>query len=170
MRKLDPPPWRESGQNEYLMVRAWVSTSTGWLDLNNHNGFEIDGDSLGNRQVTHRRQEVSSPYLPGSWVVNSVPEMVTETVGVWVRGSSHAEMYFRLAALQDAFTQPTFFMSWQVEDHQETWVCNLSDYSINTQREFLHSRTARFVAQVPRYPYAPQEQVIPSESLQPQQF
>lgn len=163
----DPMPWKGEPSSD-LLVRARVSTSQGWLDVNDHYGYELEADTLNNRQVSHRKQEVQHPYVPGTFVVSSVAENVTETVSIWVRGQSHYEMGQRIAALEDAFSQLQYYMEWIVENHLTTWFCQVADYQINTQREYRHARVAKFVAQVPRYPTVMQSaEVIPGTMASP---
>lgn len=162
-----PNVWKGEPTDD-LIIRCRITTPDGWMDLNNHDSYELEAESLGNRQVTHRKQEASNPYVPGTWVVSAVPDNVVETVSLWVRGQNHYELSQRVMALEDAFSQLQFYMQWSVEDRLMTWFCQVADYQINTQREFQHATMAKFVAQVPRYPALMENtEVIPGTMASP---
>ena len=161
----DIKPWDDSGSDTPLIVRASVSSPTGWIDLNDHERYELEATSRNNRSVKFRRQEVTSPYLPGTWLINAVPDMISEVVSVWVRGTSHFDLTRNVSALEDAFSQLSFTIRWATDDSYEEWMCQLSDYTIATQREYQHARVAKFTAEVPRYPWSSIRQVIPGTSI-----
>lgn len=154
-------PWVQAGNPDVLRVRVELSTSKGWLNINDHDAYELEAETRSTRQVTHRRQETSSPYVPGTFVINAVPENINETISVWVRGPSHHDLATRIDSLTNALTQPQFYVRWTVEDHTETWLCQIADYTITSQRELTHATVAKVSANVPRYPYTiTSEQVI----------
>lgn len=162
-----PTVWKGEPTDD-LTVRCRMTTEAGWLDLNDHFGYELEADTMNNRQVTHRKQEVQNPYVPGTFVVSSVPDNVIETVSVWVRGQNHYEMGKNIEVLEYAFSQLQYYMQWVVENHMVTWFCQVADYQVNTQREYRHARLAKFVAQVPRYPtFMENTEVIPGTMASP---
>lgn len=144
-------PWAEPSPDE-IIIRCKISTPSAWMDVNNHDGYELGAESRATTQVTHRKQTVQSPYVPGTFTLNAVPDNVTETLSWWVRGTDHHDMQVKVRRLTEALTQPDFYVDWTVEEHNEIWRCQTSDYSIETKREFLHAKVAKINAQVPRYP------------------
>jgi hypothetical protein len=164
---MDIEPWVDGTASDTLLVRARVSSPAGWININDHINYELSGETRGSRQVGHRKQEVTSPYINGSFVVNAVSDNIDEQVAVWVFGDSHYTMLQKVQALETAFTQLSYAIEWVIEDHAEIWDCQLADYTVNTQREFLHAKQALFTATVPRQPLgaASSAQVIPGTTV-----
>jgi len=166
-----PDPWKGSGRSasgSTLVLRCKISLPGypgGWLDINDHLGYELHADTLSGSQMRHRRQTASSAYLPGEFTITAVPENVDENVSVWVTGDTHHQMMQNLYQLQDAFSQLMFVMSWVIEDHAFWWSCQVADYQIQTQRELWHAKRTRITATVPRAPTVYYEQVIPGTGL-----
>lgn len=158
-------PWKGRGASTELVVRCRLETPEGWLDINDHRHYELHPDSLTGQQVRHRRMTAQSPYVPGSFTVQSVPENVEERVSVWVRGDSHHDMMTALRVLGEAFSQLQYTMEWTLEDHRFYWQCQVADYQVESQREFLHARLSRLTAQVPRTPEVYSEQVLPGTGI-----
>ncbi len=145
-------PWATDSEPDVIVVRCKISTPSGWMDVNNHDGYELGAESRAQVQVTHRKQTISSAYVPGSFTLNAVPDNVMESVSWWVRGTDHHDMQVKIRRLTEAFTQPDFYMDWTIEEHAEVWRCQTADYSIETKREYLHAKIANVKAQIPRYP------------------
>lgn len=122
------------------------------LDISDNERYRLAGDTLGTRQVSWRKQEVQSPYVPGSWVTSAVPETIRETVSVYVYGSTPAELRLMLDRITECFSQLRYFLAWEVDDDSYVWSCQVADYTIDTRREFQHSIMALTTFQVPRYP------------------
>jgi len=145
-------PWAEDSDPDVITIRCKISTPSSWFDVNNHDGYELAGDTRQVIQVTHRKQTIQSPYVPGTFTVNAVKENVTESMSWWVRGADHHDMEVKVRRLCEAISQPDYYIDWTVEEHTEVWLCQTADYSVETRREYLHARLAMVKAQIPRYP------------------
>lgn len=135
-----------------LSIRCSVQTPDGLLDINDRNVYRLEASSIGSSQVTYRRQQATSPYVPGTYTVNAVPETITEVVGVYVYGNDHYDLRKLLERLTAAFTQMVYTVFWEVENDSYAWRCEIADYTVDTRREFRHSTMALATFQVPRYP------------------
>ena len=102
--------------------------------------------------MTHRRREITSPHVPGNWLISAQPDNVTENVVVWVNEFDHFALWKAVDALEVAFTQPQFIMRWQVDQHEWAWSCQLADYQITTDQPLMHATMAKFTVRVPRHP------------------
>jgi len=122
------------------------------LDISDNVRYRLADMTLGNRSVSFRRQQATSPYLPGTWTISAVPDTISENVGVYVYGTSNAELRLRLDQLTDCFSQLNYFMSWENEDDSYIWMCQVADYQVDTRREFQHATMALCTFEVPRYP------------------
>lgn len=152
-RYLTPFPDVPAIGDSELDVSAKIETPTGWLDLQDTgNGYSFEATSFSERAGTFRRQEVAGPFVDGTFVVSAVRENITESVAIYVRGDTHYVMRRRLNALVEAFSQLSYRMLVRFEDAAEYWDCLPADYTVSTQREFLHARLALFKANVPRMP------------------
>ncbi len=138
--------------DEYVVRCAVTRPGGSLLDISDNERYRLEAATLGTRQVTWRKQEATSSYVPGSWVVSAVPETIMETVGVWVYGATPAELRLTLDRLTECFSQLRFFLAWEVEDDSFVWSCQVADYTVDTRREFQHATMALATFQVPRYP------------------
>jgi hypothetical protein len=148
-----------------MLMRArvsWPGSPSGWLDLNNHNGYELGADTRKEERTTLRRRDAQAPHLPGVYTYSVVPEMVTVGVGVWVVGDTHHQLWERCEALRSAFSQLSYTMDWLVGDMTEVWSCTPADHTIATQREFWHNKRALFTADVPRFPDVERRKAAPT--------
>lgn len=135
-----------------LSVSGKIETPSGWLDLNDGVGYSFEGTSFADRQVTWRRQEVTSPFVEGTYIVGAVRENITEAVSVWVRGETFSELDARVEALIGALGQMTYRFMLRLEDSAHYWTCWPADYTVSGQREYLHSRLVLVKATMPRLP------------------
>lgn len=123
-----------------------------WIDLNDRLNYQLEGSSFGERSVTVRTGELTNALVSGSFATAALPENITETVAVWVRGSSSYDVRAKEEALADAFTQVSYRFLKRVGNASEYWICLPASYKIATQREFLHAGISLFTATVPRRP------------------
>lgn len=135
-----------------LKVSAQVTIPSGTLEINDGVHYRLEANTLSARQVAFRRQQTSSPFLPGTYTINAVPDTIMETVAVYVEGSDAGDMRRRLELLTAAMTQRDYTITWEFDDDYYAWICQVADYSIDTRREFQHARMAIATFQVPRYP------------------
>ena len=124
-----------------------------WIQLENPNGgYELHTDTFGQRQVTHRKVEVESEWIEGSYTQRSLRANVMETVSVWVTGASSGEMMKRVRAITDTLDQPSFRIYWEVDGYKEVWICQSSDYVIESSQPMLFARKVLVKATIPRLP------------------
>jgi hypothetical protein len=147
--------------SEDLETQCYISTPSGWLSLNDKVVFTLAAGSFETSQTTHRKQEVTSPFLEGTYAVNALRENITEPVSVYIKGATHSLMRSALEALKAAFDQVSFTMLIIRGGSSQTWHCYASDYEVGTRREFLHATLAQLTAQVVR---APQEDLELTET------
>jgi hypothetical protein len=123
------------------------------VDLNSY-PYQLTDDTLTDVAVQWRRQEIQSPFVAGSFLVNALQENSTVTVGVYVRGDSHSDLDANLDRLVEAFSQFSYRMYWAIGDwdYFEVWTCMPADYTVQTTREYRHARMAVMRAEVPRMP------------------
>lgn len=144
-----------------LEVFASILTPTGWIELEDEpNGYWLHKDAFAKKAVSHRKREVSSEWVAGTFVADAVRENVIEDVVVYVQGRTPYEMRQRLDALTDGFDQLSYKMTLTEGDLEETWQCNLADYSIECGQEFRLARLAIVRASVPRLPGVTTRQVV----------
>lgn len=116
------------------------------------NGYEVHKDSFGQRATTLRKQEISSSYVEGSFVTQAVRENVTETLAVWVSGSTDAIVDDRVAALISCLSQLQYRIAVRFGTRTETLLCQPADYVIEFPAEQRFSKLALVRAQIPRSP------------------
>ena len=138
-----------------LDVSARIETPTGWIELEDEdNGYALAADSFATAAVSHRKSEISSEWLEGTFVTRSVRENITETVAVYVTGDSPHQLRTRLSALTDGFDQLQYKMTVRFGNAEETWSCWVSDYTTSTKVEMRFATMALVTATVPRLPAA----------------
>lgn len=137
---------------EFLDVKCLISTPRGWLNVNDHVNYELEGSTIGSRSVTFTRHESKSSFMPGSWIVDAHKNNVEETLSVWVNGDSPIGLNRQINRLTDALTQLKFSVDWAVGDSQFQWQCQVADYQVITQRELLHADRAQVTSRIRRTP------------------
>lgn len=137
---------------ERMQVSCLITVPGGELEINDGEKFVLGANARASTQVTWRRQDVSSPFVPGTWTVSSVQENVNENVEVYVYASDHGSLRIYLDELVAAFTQHIYTVTWDFTEDIYAWYCQRADYQIDTRREFQHSRMAIATFSVPRYP------------------
>lgn len=115
-------------------------------------GYELEKSTREEQAVTWRKQEVTNPWVGGSYVVTAVPENVTEKLAVWVTGATHLQLQDRIAELTRRVSQPAFYLDWSLGGVTDRWYCQYSDYSIRTSQEFLIATTALVSVSLSRLP------------------
>lgn len=137
-----------------LDASVLVSTPTGNIELNAA-PYQLAGDSFGSVGVTHRRSEVTNPFVEGSYTVNALRENISTPVAFWVRGVDHFAMSESLKHACAAFDQSQFTVTVTIENWVQIWQCFASDYTVTMQREFLHATIAMVEATVIHHPGIP---------------
>ena len=124
-------------------------------------GYELHKDTFATAATTHRKQEVSSEWMEGTFTSRGVRDNILEQVVVWVSGATQYEFQSRLQAIIDALEQLSFTMTKTLGNARWDWSCSMADYSVETSQEMLFATTGLIRAQVPRRPLAPMTQVVP---------
>lgn len=136
-----------------LALSVRIHALAGWVELEDAvNGYEIHKDTRSQQAVTWRKQEINSPYVEGTFTNEAVRENVVEPVAIYVRGESQFELMTRVKVITDALGQLNFDMEFTVGNAKETWHCFASEYTVETQQEFVHGLLAVVRASVPRLP------------------
>lgn len=115
-------------------------------------GYELEKTTREERAVTFRRQEVTNPWVGGTYVVTAVPENVVEKLAVWVTGATHKQLEQRIYELTRRISASQFYVDWTLGNQTERWFCMTSDYTIRTQQEYMFATTALVSANVSRLP------------------
>lgn len=145
-------PWTRTGTEGILDVSCSVSVPDGWLDINDHNKYELEKSTLSRRSVSHQRKTIRSEFSDGSWVVDAYRNNVNETVAVWVRGHQYADASRNLKDLENAFSQLYYKIDWVVSGDAHRWHCQVSDYSVSSTQPMLHANIFKLTARVVRHP------------------
>jgi hypothetical protein len=97
--------------------------------------------------------------VEGTYVNDAVRENVTETVAIYVYGTTPYQLQTRVKALTDAFSQIRYAMRFRSGDLLETWDCGVADYVVQTPQEMINATRAVVKASVPRRPTVTTSQV-----------
>lgn len=114
--------------------------------------YQLEASTREEYGVTFRKQEVSSPFVEGTYLIQAVRENVTEQVAVWVRGATHMEMDRRVQAVLERVERPRFVADFRVGSVTERWNCQVASYTVRSQREYQHAKIALLRLQIPRLP------------------
>jgi hypothetical protein len=136
-----------------LAVSVAISTVLGPLELEDEdNGYWLHKESLGTRNISYRKLEISGDFTEGTDVDRALRANVVEALGVYVTGLTPYQFATRLKALTDALEQLQFTVTRIIGDAQEVWSCVSSEYSVETSQELLVARMGIVHAQVQRKP------------------
>jgi hypothetical protein len=143
---------------EYLAVE--VSYGSRWINLNDGETFKISGDGTRDQTAKTWRKVVSeSPILGGNYLIHAVPEMISETISVWVYGDDQTEVADNLFLLTDLFEQYEYRIRWTLDEYREYWRCQLADATTSRGQVWTHSLMAKADFIVPRYPNVTRERI-----------
>lgn len=143
---------------DYLAVE--VSWGSRWVNLNDGEVYKIAGDAtLDSTQKTWRKVTADSPILGGNYLIHAVPEMVGETIGIWIYGQTQTELSDNLHGLQELFEQYDYRIRWTFDEYREYWRCQLADATVSRGQVWTHSLMARAEFAVPRYPDVTSEHI-----------
>ena len=144
-----------------LDVSAAILAPTGWIELEDpEGGYELHKESFGKRSYSHRKTEVESEWVAGTYTTRSVRANVNEDLAVWVAGATPFETRMRLDALLKGLDQLSYKIRFRNVDVQETWSCFPADYQLECSQELRLARLVLVRATVPRLPAAQIAQVL----------
>lgn len=157
MKHEVPYAFTEDDHTLYLDVEItwggeWISLQDGRFQINAQNTRETSNKSW-------RKVVTSSPILGGDYLVHAVPEMVTESISVWVRGQSQTDLNDNFWMLDELFSQFSYSIRWTLNEYREYWRCQLAEASSSRGQVWTHSQMALSTFQVPRYPDVTRERI-----------
>ena len=132
-------------------ITVTIATNSGPLSLNEA-PYRLAAGTFETVAVTHRRAEVTNPFLEGSYVVNAPRENVVVPLAVWVEADTRAALMAARTALTDALDQVTFSTYVTIDGETETWWCSASDYTVSSPRELMFATRCKVEAQLVRHP------------------
>lgn len=130
-----------------------VSAYTGsWLDVNDGTNYKVAKGSFEESNTTFRKDEVTNPFVEGKFIINALRENVSEKLVIRVFGTNTVTVQNNVTALINAVKSNQFLIESTLGNAKQTWLCFASDYSVNTQLEYLQARQALVSITVTRYP------------------
>lgn len=135
-----------------IPISCRLQTTEDWLELNDGDGYVLAKESFADRQVSKRKTLARSPYLEGDFAVNALRETVTETLVLYVYGSSSFDCKAKLLVLTEALDQIEYRLVLRTDNVWEVWFCQSANYRIETAQELLHARMAKVTVELPRHP------------------
>lgn len=137
-----------------------ISYGGAWVNLNNHDQFVINAASTReNSQRSWRKITTTSPVLGGNYLIHAVPEMVSETISVWITGNTQTDLADNLSFIDELFEQFDYRIRWTYNEYREYWRCQLAEASTSQGQVWTHSQMAMATYQVPRYPSVDRERI-----------
>lgn len=143
---------------DYLAVE--VSWGSQWININDETRYKISAE--GTRESSSkswRKITAESAVLGGNYLIHAVPDMVGETVGVWVYGQDQTDLADNYWALIELFEQYDFRIRWTFNDYREYWRCQLAEATSSRGQIWTHSGMAMVSFTVPRYPDVARERL-----------
>lgn len=152
-----------------LELSVQVNSVTGPIELEDPaNGYSLHADSFAQRAYTHRNVEVSSPWIKGTYATDSVLDNANEALVIWVSGwdpvagvESQYLYQQRMDTLMACFDQLSYQLTRQIGDAVEVWDCEVSDYTVETQQEFIFATIGVLRVSLNRRPDAPLTKFAP---------
>jgi hypothetical protein len=134
-------------------LAAEISYGSRWVNLNDGLNYKIGAEGTRDSvSKTWRKVTADSPILGGNFLIHAVPEMVSETISVWIYGQTQSEVADNLFMLTDLFEQYDYRIRWTLDDYREYWRCQLADATTSRNQVWTHSLMAQAQFMVPRYP------------------
>jgi hypothetical protein len=142
----------------YLNVE--ISYGSQWVSIHDEENYLVSGaDTRDSTTYSWRKFTADSPILGGTYLIHAVPEMVTETIAVWVYGTDQTEVADNLFFLHDLFEQMDYRIRWTTNEYREYWRCQLAESSHSRGLIWTHSTMAQAAFQVPRFPDVTRERI-----------
>lgn len=135
------------------LLNLEISNGSGWVSLNDHTKYVVNAQNTRDQvRKTWRTVKATSPVLSGDYLVHAVPEMVSETVSVWVHGTDYADLHANQVAVSDLFEQYSYQLRWTYNTFYEVWDCQLAETATSSGQVYAHNIMAQLNFTVPRYP------------------
>jgi len=143
---------------QYLAVE--VSYGSQWVNINDGVNYKINAEGTrDSSSKTWRKITTQSPVLGGNYLVHAVPEMINETINVWVHGSTQTDLADNFFTLEMLFEQFDYRIRWTTNEYREYWRCQLADTTSSRGHIWSHSQMAQMSFTVPRYPEITRERI-----------
>jgi len=143
---------------DYLAVE--ISYGGEWVNLNDTERFRINAQNTRDSTTkTWRKVTATSPVLGGNYLVHAVPDMVNETISVWVYGNTQTDLNDNFFFLEELFEQPDYRIRWTQNEYREYWRCQLAEAASSRGQVWTHSQMALSTFTVPRYPEITRERI-----------
>lgn len=136
-----------------LVVTCVLSAAAGPLDLE-AGAYELEKGSFEEISVSWRKSEVENRWVEGTYLTSAVRAQVVRPLNVWVTGTTRASYKAAREALVTALEQLSYTLSFGIDGESTTWRCQVADYAIREQQEYLFGFTGLIRAQVPTFPTA----------------
>lgn len=136
-----------------LDLVATITSPSGLLVLEGNAGYELQSEAFGQRAVSHRKTEVSSPWIAGTFTVRSVRENISSPVNVWITEPDDYLRAGKVDALTDAFDQLIYTLTLITPVSRETWTCTTADYTLVENQAYRNAGMVLLQAQVPHLPH-----------------
>jgi hypothetical protein len=137
-----------------------ISYAGQWVSLNDGERFRINAEATRDSTTkTWRKTIATSPVLGGDYLIHAVPEMVQETIGVWVHGGTQVELGDNYQTLTTMFEQYDFRLRWTFNEYREYWRCQLAESTSARGHVWTHNNMASVQFTVPRFPNVTTERV-----------
>jgi len=141
-------------------LAAEITYGTRWVNLNDGVNYRIGATSTReSTQKTWRKTTAQSPILGGNYLVHAVPEMVSESISVWIYGADQTEVSDNLFTLTGLFEQYDYRLRWTFNEYRETWRCQLADATMSRGQVWTHSLMASVALTIPRWPDVTRERI-----------
>jgi hypothetical protein len=114
--------------------------------------FTVTKEGITPGEITLRREEVKSPYVHGSYVVNQVKDQGQGRVVIQVDAPTYSDLKTHIQTLIDAFSQWDFVITFTFEGAVFQWNCTMADYAVGFVNERWHSKAIEVGFQFPRHP------------------
>ena len=144
---------RVDRQPEYLdNFEVVISAGNSWYSLTDGYRFYMSSEDFGDKAQVLRRITATSPFFDGTYLIHSTRENVQEMLTIGILGGSQNQVTENLLLLEELVSQPSFRIRLTMGDHQETWLCQSADYTIQRGHINMHNTRAMMRISVPRMP------------------
>ena len=135
---------------DFLSLR--ISDGSKWTELNDHMRYVVEGSTFAETQTTYRRITTESPYIAGRFLINAIPDVIEESIVLYVYGQDQVDLNDNLDRVIKLFTQFSYILEFTLDSSRTQYQCEPADYSINKTREFIHNTMAQINLRIPRTP------------------
>lgn len=144
---------------QYLAVE--ISYGGNWVNLNDGERYKINADQTRDSSAkTWRKITTQSPILGGDYLIHATPDMVQETISIFVYGNSQSDLADNFFFLDELFEQMDYRIRWTQNEYREHWRCQLADSSSSRGQVWTHNQMAVCTFTVPRYPDVTRERIV----------